>query len=92
MRSLKEVRRDLDAVDGGIAVLLRRRMELSDEIAQAKRESGTAIVDRGREGEVRQRVASVAGLGCAADVLVVYSAIFDSSKARQRRILGEGEG
>lgn len=88
-RSLLEVRRDLDAVDGEIAVLLRRRMELVDEVARAKRASGASLVDRGREGEILERMASIAGAEFAGDVQAVYAAIFESSKARQRRFLQE---
>jgi chorismate mutase/prephenate dehydratase len=88
MKSLNEIRQEIDGVDAGIARLFRRRMELVAEIADAKRAMGTAVTDPGREREIADKAAEAVGEEFADDVRRLYDAIFDISRNRQRRVQG----
>ena len=42
---LQDIRREIDAIDGELVRLFRRRMEAVAAVAEAKRGSGAAVVD-----------------------------------------------
>lgn len=84
MRSLGELRGEIDEIDGRIARLLRRRFEVVDEISEAKRESGAPVSDPSREAAILSRVAAEASERFADDAKRVFSSVFEVSKSRQR--------
>ena len=84
MRSLAELRGEIDEIDGRLARLLRRRLEVVDEIGEVKRETGAPVSDPSREMVILERVASEAGEGYADDAKRLFASILDISKARQR--------
>ena len=90
MKSLKDIRASIDALDSRIAALLAERMELADAVAEAKRASGGPVNDPVREREILTRLSSEVGPRCGRDVRTVYSALFGVSKARQRQQLMGG--
>lgn len=50
--SLTDIRRDIDEIDGQIAGLFEKRMELVREIARVKRAHGLPVEDKAREEEI----------------------------------------
>ena len=46
---LKDIRKELDGIDEQIAALYEKRMKLSEEVAESKRESGKNVYDKERE-------------------------------------------
>lgn len=51
MRDLLEIRKDIDAVDHQIVDLYLRRLELAEQVAQSKMETGKHVYDAVREAE-----------------------------------------
>lgn len=90
MNELSEIRSEIDKIDDEIVSLFVRRLETIEKIAAAKRASNISIVDTDREKLVRSRIRALAGDEYANDVDLLFTAIFDISKARQRTILSEG--
>ena len=48
---LKELRKEIDAVDAEIVKLFEKRMEISERIAAYKQKTGTPVHDQAREKE-----------------------------------------
>ncbi|MBE6382319.1 MAG: hypothetical protein E7049_04810 [Lentisphaerae bacterium] len=90
MNELSEIRSEIDRIDAEIVSLFVRRLETVEKIAESKRASGRSIVDAEREKLVRSRIRALAGERYGNDVDLLFTAIFDISKARQRAILSEG--
>ena len=55
---LSEIRKQLDECDGEIVKLFEKRMELSEEVAAAKLESGKGVLDKDREKAKLAKVSS----------------------------------
>ena len=87
MRDLAELRREIDEIDGELVGLLKRRLAVVDEIAAAKRASGTPVGDSGREDAILARVAAQAGAEYADDARQLFAAMFSIARARQRRAM-----
>lgn len=82
MKTLDELRNEVDRADDAIAAALKARFEATDEIGRVKRAQGLAVDVPGRERAVLDRLAAVLP---RADVETVWSAIFSASKTRQSR-------
>lgn len=87
---LDSLRGELNAVDEALVALFGRRMDIVARIAAYKREAGLPVLDAAREAAVLDRVAAQAGVGQAADVRRLYSAIFEISRVRQQALLDDG--
>ena len=57
--NLKELRKEIDAVDREIVALFEKRMEISERIAACKQSTGTPIRDEAREAEKIAQVQSL---------------------------------
>ncbi len=57
---LDELRARLDALDDEVLAIVGRRLEVVAEIARLKRSAGRPVRDAGREGAIRERLASTA--------------------------------
>lgn len=86
-RTLEEIRADIDAIDDQIASLYARRLDISKEVAEAKRAGGTPISSPAREREILGRVAERVGPEYEDGAALVFSTLFGQSKALQRRML-----
>ncbi len=78
--SLITLRDEISTLDREILQLLARRMELSFQIAQYKKENGLPIYDPIREHELLERY----GKEVDFDITHIYQAIMDESKRLQR--------
>lgn len=55
---LKNIRKQIDKIDGELVTLLEKRMDLVSQVIAYKKKNGQAILDSKREGEVLDRIAS----------------------------------
>ena len=58
---LRDIRKEIDALDEEMAKLFVRRMDCADRVAEAKRGTGKAVLDPGREREILAKVAERVG-------------------------------
>lgn len=92
MKDIKEIRSEIDAIDRELVNLFRRRLEISAEVAASKHERGAPVTDPERERAILARVTSEVGEEDAFGARLLFSTLFDISKARQRILLyGESE-
>lgn len=87
MSGLESIRDEIDRIDDSIADLFRRRMEIVGRVADAKRGTGASVSDPARERAVLSRVVEGVGPDCADGARLLFTTLFDLSKARQRAIL-----
>ena len=82
---IKELRGQIDAIDDELVQLFCRRMEVSEQIAQYKRENKLPILVPAREREKLQDVSGKAGTDMANYTRVLYSMIFELSRSYQSK-------
>ena len=88
---IKHLRNEIDAVDGELLELFRRRMELSPEIARLKKGQGLPIYDPAREQEKLAEIARRAGEDMGEYSEALWMKLMELSKAYQQSIKGEEE-
>ena len=78
------LRNAIDTVDSRIIELLQERASLAQAVGQVKKEIGMAILDPGREGKVKKKLAAGAQGPMATDQLVrIYEVIMAESRRLQ---------
>ena len=82
---LKELRNQIDAIDDELVRLFVKRMEVSAQVADYKKEKNLPIHVPSREREILQEVANKAGHGMENYSRVLYSMIFELSRSYQRK-------
>lgn len=87
MKDLSEVRNEIDAIDDQLIALLRRRLEIADDVAKAKKAMGKAVNDPARERAIMTRLTDGASPEDQNAIRLFYTTLFGISKARQRLIL-----
>ncbi len=85
--SLDELRKKIDTVDDQLVQLFRERMQISAEIAQYKAQQGLPVLQPAREREKLQDVAEKSGEEMQSYTRVLYSLLFELSRAYQGRIM-----
>lgn len=92
MEDLKEIRKEIDSIDEDLVKLLKRRLEIVEEVAAIKKETSAAVYDPGRERAILGKVSDIAGPGYEKDARLLFSTILAMSRTRQRSIMhGEPE-
>jgi len=86
---ISNIRAQIDAIDEQLTELLKRRLALLADMAEIKRREGKAVFDPEREREVLNRVTNLAGPDCETEIRLLFSTLFNLSKARQRLLLEE---
>ena len=84
---ITDLRKEIDAVDAQLAALLTERMDISKRIAVWKKENGRPALDTRRE---REKLAALTGASredMAQPLRVVYSLLFELSRAEQNALL-----
>ena len=85
--TLAQARAAIDQIDRELAELMCRRMELTDEVAQQKRQQGLPVFQASRERQVldgvRQQVPPAGGAAAA----IQFACLMDLSRAQQHRQL-----
>lgn len=83
---LKDIRRNIDAIDDQIVKLFAARMDCSRQVAEVKRLSGRVIRDPAREREIVNRLTRAAGDEYAPYVSTLYAHILDLSRSYQSAV------
>ena len=89
--SLTSLRKQIDAMDDNLMDLLTKRMRVSREIAQYKKEHNMAVVQTGRYAEILDKRGAQGGM-CGMDptfVKKVYEAIHEESVRQQMEIINQ---
>lgn len=85
---LSEIRQKIDDIDDEIAALYVKRMELAEDIAKEKAQSGLALTDAAREREIIFRLAKKAPENLSLYIKELYETVFFTSKAYQSALMG----
>ncbi len=89
-KSLSEVRREIDAVDGELLPLFLRRMKCAERVADIKKAAGAPVLNPGREQAILERVREKAG-EYGNEAVALYSFLMSASRLRQYSMLSGGE-
>lgn len=89
MDELQELRGEIDAIDTQVVELFRRRMEVTARVGQYKLERGLPVLDAGREAQVLEKKAALAGEGLRDDVTSLYETIMALSRRQQQRLMAQ---
>ena len=82
---LKELRNEIDRIDDELVRLFCQRMEVSAKVADYKKENNLPIFHPGREREILQKVAKLAGDEMGNYTRVLYSMMFELSRSYQSK-------
>ncbi|MHC1580037.1 MAG: chorismate mutase [Candidatus Alkanophagales archaeon] len=88
MRTLKQIREEIESIDNRIIELIARRTELAGELLRAKLREGASIVDEEQRRRVLERVAREAsrrGVD-AASVTKVFEILIAMNEDKQREL------
>ncbi len=88
---LSDLRRQIDNLDNDLLELLAKRMRISKEIGQFKKEHGLTVLQSGRYDEIiSKRVAQAQSMGMSAEFMqVVLEAIHEESVRQQIEIMNK---
>ncbi len=84
---LTDIRAQIDDVDDQIIELFARRMDLVEDVARVKMESGAPILDVGREREKLDRVAANAPADLKDQAVELFRVLMSMSRERQRAVM-----
>ncbi len=89
MRTLDELRDDIDRVDEVLVRLLNERARVACEIGRLKKEQGVEVYQPEREKQVLAHVASIAAEGpLGADAIArLFERIIDEARRLERRVV-----
>ena len=90
MRSLEDIRLEIDEIDSRIIELFKRRMDCSKDVAFYKKENGLPILNIKREQEILDTI-EVKGGEYGQSARLLYSNIMELSRALQHNIVGSGD-
>ncbi len=82
---LKDLRSEIDSIDEKLVELFVKRMNLSAQVADYKKEHNLPIYVPAREREILQEVAKMAGPDMANYTRVLYSMLFELSRSYQSK-------
>ena len=86
---LAEARSELNEIDDQIVELFKRRMEISERIAEIKQANDMPILNQGREDEVIQRLTEGCDEDMAEYITELYKEIFEISRACQEKFMNQ---
>ena len=87
-RDIKDLREEIDSIDSELVELFKRRMNVSAEVAEYKRENGVPVLDPSRERALLAKVSELSGESLEDYTRTLYSTILDLSRAYQHKRLG----
>lgn len=87
MKDIAELRRDIDEIDDKIAELFLKRMDMMEDVAEAKKGSGATVSDPARERLILSRVTNAVGEKHEDAARLLFRTMFGITKARQRVLL-----
>ena len=85
---LKELRKEIDAVDQELVALFERRMEISEKFAAFKKEKGIPVRDEAREKEKIRQVQDMTHTAfCRQHIEELYNLLISLSRKRQEELV-----
>ncbi len=84
---IKELRNEIDRIDGELTKLFRERMETAAEIAKYKKENNMPVFNKEREREVLNSVTEGMPSELQGYTKTLYETIFNLSRSYQKRII-----
>ena len=81
--NLEEIRNQIDLVDDEIAMLFNKRMNLVEQVIEAKKKDGKAVNDKNREKDIILRVCNKVDEDKALYLKKVFETLFEVSKSYQ---------
>ena len=90
MKSLEEIRKDIDRIDNELVGLLKERMDCAKEVGYYKKEYSIPVLNVERENEVLKKVETLGG-EYGNYTRMMYSNIMSLSRALQYNIIGSGK-
>ncbi|MBQ8141052.1 MAG: chorismate mutase [Clostridia bacterium] len=86
---INELRSSIDSIDKELVELFKKRMNVSAEVAEYKRQNNMNVLDASRERALLAKVAETAGDEFADYTRILYSTILDLSRSYQHKKLGD---
>ena len=86
---LSELRNQIDEIDTELVDLFKRRMNVSAQVAEYKRQTGMNVLDTSRERALLNKVSELSGEEYEEYTRTLYSTILDLSRSYQHRKLGD---
>ena len=86
---INELRKNIDDIDRELVELFKKRMSVSAQVAEYKRQNNMRVLDPSRERALLAKVASLSGEDLEDYTKTLYSTILDLSRSYQHRRLGE---
>lgn len=83
MKDLLEIREEINNIDDQIITLWKKRMALSLQIAEYKKENNLPVLDEKREKELLDRISNLAGEELGAYSRELYEKIMSISRLYQ---------
>ena len=89
---LSELREEIDGIDRELVELFKKRMRVSAEVAEYKRQNNMAVLDAARERALLSKVSELSGEELEEYSRILYSTILDVSRSYQHsRLVGGSE-
>ncbi len=87
MEDLAEIRHRIDGIDTQLTELIKERLAIMEKVAETKRAENKPIYDPARERDIISRVTGLAGKEHETEIRMLFTTLFNLSKARQRTML-----
>ena len=87
MKDISNIRSEIDGIDEELVRLIKRRLEIVEDVAASKKERGAPVTDPARERDILSRVTGAVGPELENGVRLIFSTMFGVSRARQRAVL-----
>ena len=86
---LSELRKQIDSIDEELVALFKKRMNVSAEVAEYKRQTGMNVLDSSRERALLGKVSELSGEEFEEYTRTLYATILDLSRSYQHKRLGD---
>jgi len=80
---LSELRNEIDGIDRELVALFKKRMNVSAEVAEYKRQNGLPVLDASRERALLSKISEMSGEEFEEYSRILYSTILDVSRSYQ---------
>lgn len=84
---LKDIRNNIDTIDNQLKELFVKRMELSKQVANYKKENNMPVLNASREREIISNMTKGMADNMASYTKILYSTIFDLSRSYQSNMI-----
>jgi len=82
--NLEDIRKEINGIDEEMIRLFVRRMKAAEAVAEAKRESGSPVLNPAREREILSNAAKTVGPDLENEVRLLFTTLMAISRGRQR--------